>query len=388
MSIWPLIFALVLVLAAAGLLLPALRAGRTRPLSRGASAAAVLRDKLSQLRRDREDGLIGPAEASATEAEIGRALLAASREADSDAAHAPLRRGSRAGLAAVALGALAVSVAIYLANGSTDLADRPFGTAEGAMSQPTMASEHEGARMDEAIASLRKRLEADPGNVDNWHLLARSYAAVGDYAKAADTYAQLIELAPLRVDLRGDYGEALVQAQQGFVGPAAVEAFEVVLAHAPSDPRALYYLALRDAQSGDSLRAAQGWARILREAPADASYRDAISKILEAIIIDAGLDRAALDIPDAPPAPPGPSAEDVKAATALPETEQLTMIRSMVERLESRLADEPGDIEGWLRLARSRTVLGEPDAARAALERALEANPGNAELRSALDGLR
>ena len=52
------------------------------------------------------------------------------------------------------------------------------------------------------------------------------------------------------------------------------------------------------------------------------------------------------------------------------------MIRSMVARLESRLESEPGDVEGWVRLARSKAVLGDRDAAVAALEKGLAANPG------------
>ena len=73
---------------------------------------------------------------------------------------------------------------------------------------------------------------------------------------------------------------------------------------------------------------------------------------------------------------------------ALPEDQQLEMIRGMVDRLEARLGEEPGDIEGWLRLASSRVVLGEPEQAVAALERALTENPGDADLQSALIDLR
>jgi cytochrome c-type biogenesis protein CcmH len=241
------------------------------------------------------------------------------------------------------------------------------------------------------IISLRNRLEQEPGNADQWRLLARSYSAVGANAEAAAAYARLIEIAPDVIEVRGDYAEALVRAEDGFVGPTAVAAFEAVLAHEPDDPRGLYYLALRDAQNGDSLKAAQGWARILQTAPPDAPYRPAISKILDRIIKDAGLDRAALDIPaeqQSSSISMGPSAEDIAAAAALPGNEQLEMIRSMVARLEGRLAEEPGDIDGWLRLARSRAVLGEPEQAVAALERALAANPGDPNLQSVLNNMR
>ena len=42
------------------------------------------------------------------------------------------------------------------------------------------------------------------------------------------------------------------------------------------------------------------------------------------------------------------------------------MIRGMVERLAERLKRDGSDVEGWLRLVRAYTVLGDRDKARAA----------------------
>ena len=39
------------------------------------------------------------------------------------------------------------------------------------------------------------------------------------------------------------------------------------------------------------------------------------------------------------------------------------MIRGMVEKLQARMDADGSDVEGWLRLAQSRMVLGEPDRA-------------------------
>ena len=51
------------------------------------------------------------------------------------------------------------------------------------------------------------------------------------------------------------------------------------------------------------------------------------------------------------------------------------MIRGMVESLAERLEENPDDSEGWLRLARSYTVLGEPEKATETLRRAVELMP-------------
>jgi cytochrome c-type biogenesis protein CcmH len=64
--------------------------------------------------------------------------------------------------------------------------------------------------------------------------------------------------------------------------------------------------------------------------------------------------------------------------------EREAAIRGMVERLASRLEREPGDLEGWLKLARAYDVLGEPARRRGALERAAALAPGRADLQLAL----
>ncbi|MFD0388183.1 tetratricopeptide repeat protein [Tistrella bauzanensis] len=63
---------------------------------------------------------------------------------------------------------------------------------------------------------------------------------------------------------------------------------------------------------------------------------------------------------------------------------QAEMIRGMVEGLAARLSDAPEDPEGWLRLARSYAVLGDPAASRAALVRGAEANPRVMDIQLAL----
>ena len=51
------------------------------------------------------------------------------------------------------------------------------------------------------------------------------------------------------------------------------------------------------------------------------------------------------------------------------DEDRAAMIRSMVQRLAARLADNPDDLAGWRRLARAYAVLGEADKERAVRER-------------------
>ncbi|WP_174263697.1 tetratricopeptide repeat protein [Hyphomicrobium sp. CS1BSMeth3] len=67
----------------------------------------------------------------------------------------------------------------------------------------------------------------------------------------------------------------------------------------------------------------------------------------------------------------GPTAEQISAYQAMPPHEREVAIRSMVDGLAARLENSPRDVEGWMRLMRSRVVLGESEIAAAAFRKAL-----------------
>lgn len=60
-------------------------------------------------------------------------------------------------------------------------------------------------------------------------------------------------------------------------------------------------------------------------------------------------------------APTGPTAEQMQAAEQMTPEQRAEMIIAMVEGLAARLEDEPNDEQGWTRLIRARTVLGQED---------------------------
>src|SRR5262249_3137448 len=69
----------------------------------------------------------------------------------------------------------------------------------------------------------------------------------------------------------------------------------------------------------------------------------------------------------------GPAPQDIQAAAAMPPADRTAMIRGMVDGLASRLERAPHDADGWIRLIRSRVVLGEGELAKQALARGLAA---------------
>ena len=66
--------------------------------------------------------------------------------------------------------------------------------------------------------------------------------------------------------------------------------------------------------------------------------------------------------------------------------DRIAMIEGMVSGLAEKLKSDPNNVEGWLRLIRSYSVLGRPDAAAEAARGALESvqEPGGRERVKAL----
>jgi cytochrome c-type biogenesis protein CcmH len=170
----------------------------------------------------------------------------------------------------------------------------------------------------------------------------------------------------------------MVRAANETVTPEAKAAFEQAFKLDPKEPRARYFLGLALEQQGDKAAALEAWTALLNAAgPGDdwaEELRQHVTSLAKELGSNAG-PRAPAGMAALPPPPQpaerGPTAADAKAAESMSEADRSAMIRGMVDRLASRLAQSPQDLDGWIKLIRARTVLGEQDAAREALNQAL-----------------
>jgi cytochrome c-type biogenesis protein CcmH len=78
-------------------------------------------------------------------------------------------------------------------------------------------------------------------------------------------------------------------------------------------------------------------------------------------------------------APKGPSASEVADAAQMAPAERNGMIEGMVARLAQKMAANGSDVDGWLRLIKAYSVLGERDKALAAATDARSALAGNSD---------
>lgn len=371
MTLW-IILTVMAAVAAVGIAVPLVRRYEARVDGRAATLA-VLRDQLADVDAQEKAGTASAADAEALRTELRRRLLAESRDAGEVSRPFGAAGLGRFAFAMAALVALAAA-GLYAMMGRPDLvapADAP-----AAATQTAGGSDVEGL-----IRGLEQRMAANPSDPEGWRMLGWSYFQTGRFGESANAYRKAVELAPNGPGYQSAFGEALVQVAQGNVTPEAAAAFEAAKQLDPTDARARYFLAVLKDQRGDRAAAIADWIQLLNEAPADAPWAPELRQFVERIAREDGIDLAGRLKPAAAPAPtaagqPGPTPEQVKQAMALPEGDRQAMVRGMVDGLAARLQASPRDSDGWVRLMRARMVLGEPQAAAAALQSGVAAFAG------------
>jgi cytochrome c-type biogenesis protein CcmH len=333
------------------------------PLSRGSarqggSDIAVYRDQLDEIARDRAAGLIGEAEAEAAKVEVSRRLLGSMDAAAAEApASAPPPIWRRRAIALAALLLLPAGAAVtYLALGSPHIPGAPL--AERA------SAPQESRPIEDLVAQVEKRAAANPEDGRAWEVLAPVYMRLGRFEDSARAWRNAIRLNGATAARESDYGEALVAAANGMITVDAKAAFERALALDKDDVKTRFYLGVAAEQDGKRAEAEKIWRELLANAPPDAPW---------APVVREALGRVSPNV-----AAPGPSAADVDASAQMNADERKQMIGGMVARLADRLKQNGADVEGWLRLVRAYSVLGERDKALAAAadaRRALGAEP-------------
>lgn len=270
-----------------------------------------------------------------------------------------------------------------------------------ASDNPSGSDQAQSANLADPIGTLRARVADKPEDLEAWSALASGYFETGQFAEAVSAYDAALKLAPQRAALWSARGEARIMASARDPMPVlAVNDFERAVAIDAKDPRGRYFIAVKQDLAGDHAGAIASWLALLADTPPGAAWEADLRRTIEQVgkinRIEvasrlAKVRQPAAQMPTVARAIPGPTAKDLSQASALRPDQQRAMAEGMVARLESRLKDDPRNIDGWIMLIRSRMTLGQPDRARSALNSAVAANPAEAaKLReqAALLGLR
>jgi cytochrome c-type biogenesis protein CcmH len=349
------------------------------PLGRGAAARRsgsdleVYRDQIAELTRDRDAGLIAGAEAEAARVEVSRRLLTAAEQSQSGVTPSPggtFRR--RAAAVVVLAGVPAVAMGLYLELGSPDLPGQPIASRAAAPVQ--------NRGLDALVAQVEAHLAKNPEDGRGWEVVAPVYMRFGRFEDAVKARRNAIRLNGASADREADLGESLMAAANGVVTDEAKAAFERAIALDAKLPKARFFLGVAAHQDGQGDKAISIWRDMLSEAPPGSPWAGMVRETLarvEGVAPPAGQASSA----------PGPTADDVAAADKMAPEDRSAMVRGMVERLAERLQRDGSDVDGWLRLVRAYTVMGDRGKAISAVADARKALGHDADKLRRLDDL-
>ena len=214
------------------------------------------------------------------------------------------------------------------------------------------------------VQRLADRMKGNPGDIAGWRRLAGAYRVLGENAKAGEAEAKANALA------KG------APAPPSVAAPSGPTQSDINAARQLSEKERrqmvlgmVQRLAARLKENPNDI---QGWLRLARSYQVMGQPRKAREAFEKAKALQNENLKSRRQTPPRPPvaAPRGPSQADIDAARQMSPQDRQEMIRGMVQRLADRMKENPNDINGWLRLSRAYQVIGQPNKAREALERA------------------
>lgn len=348
--IW-LIFALLTGAAVMAVLAPLAMRGQAE--NESAADVAFFEEQIVEIERERAEGRLDAADAEAAKTEAARRLLRA--EAAPKSRVVASRKLALAAALAAIVAIPAIALTLYARLGNSDMPDMPLtARLESAPDRQDLAG---------AVARIEQHLREHPEDGRGYEVIAPYLLRTGRGEEAVRAYSEALRLLGATAARHAALGEARVVLAQGVVTPEARKDFEAALALDPAAPEARYYLGVAAAQAGEKDKAIEIFSKMAADAPADAAYLKAVNAQLAILRGEAS----------APAVASGPSSEQGKAIAAMPADQRQAMIRSMVDRLASRLETKGDDVEGWLKLIRAYSVLAETEKAKQAVTDARKA---------------
>lgn len=259
----------LVVVTLAFLLVPLLRRPtEAADASRTALNAEIYRGQFAELDADLAAGSLSRDDFEEGRRELQRRLL---EDAGSEAQSAVT--GRRAGLSALLIG-ITLPVAAALLYFS--LGNLPALSPERAQAPKVTAQQ-----IEEMVARLAARLEANPDEPNGWIMLGRSYKAMGRYDEASRAFSKAEVLVNEDPHLLAEYAEALAFATGGSLKgrPSALIARALKLN--PDHPEALVLAGTAAYERNDFAAAATYWERLLKQLPADSEDAQMLSESID-----------------------------------------------------------------------------------------------------------
>ncbi|MGD8842739.1 MAG: c-type cytochrome biogenesis protein CcmI [Gammaproteobacteria bacterium] len=212
MSVFWLLAVSMVVIALLFIMPPLLRKPRVVGAESNAVNIRVIKDQIVELQADLASGKLDEAAFAEARRDLERELL---NDIDGPAvqATAPVEagKGRWLGLVLVLL-VPAMAIVIYQQIGAEGAIERIEAAQSGVRTASPVRQRHS---IEEMVAKLAQRMQQDPGNLEGWMLLGRSYASMHRLDDAADAYRHAMQIAPDNPDVLSSYADVLVGVNDG-----------------------------------------------------------------------------------------------------------------------------------------------------------------------------
>lgn len=167
----------------------------------------------------------------------------------------------------------------------------------------------QAGEMSAVVRSLAARLDSNPGDIEGWRMLGRSYMTLGDYGRAVQAYERVVQLdSGQNAQSLVELGEAMLASSGQSLSPQIVALFENALVLEPGNPAALFWGGIGAVNRGDRALAADRWERLLGTNPPENIREVLITRIAEWRGEEVPAPAAATPSASSPPATPAMSA--------------------------------------------------------------------------------
>lgn len=252
------IFATLLIVVVAAFILPPLWLGLRAPKPRAdrkEANLAIFRDQLAELERENAEGSLATADFEQSKSELQRRLLEEIEPSAADglaATHGPSRKTAIAILLLLPI----LGLLGYGMLGNPKALD-PMQTAAPQQMTPE--------KINEMVASLAAKMQANPDDLQGWLMLARSYKSLGRYDDAVQAFAKAGKAVEENPDLLAAYAETIAMANgKGLQGKPA-QLVEKALKIDPKHGHSLFLAGAAAMEAGDNKKGITYWEALLEQ---------------------------------------------------------------------------------------------------------------------------
>lgn len=231
--------------------------------------AAVLRDQLLELERDRESGTLSARDHAEARQDLQRRVL---EEVEPGRTGPSVGQGSKHAAIALSIVLPAAAIFTYLTLGN------PAAIAPVPLQSPASVTQ---ADVQAMVGSLAARLASNPDDPDGWLMLARSYRYFERYGDAANAFGNAkaaIATDPLALS---EYAETLARSSaDGFKGKPT-QLLEQALSLDPNEPFALTLAGAAALDRLDYESAINYWQQLIALLPPDSDAARAVANSVD-----------------------------------------------------------------------------------------------------------